>query len=66
MLLQQQFTPTSSGMDPDQARLMKLMPLAFGIFFFWFPSGLMLYIFVNMLLSILQQWYIKRTFQPQV
>jgi YidC/Oxa1 family membrane protein insertase len=42
---------------------MKLMPLVFGIFFFALPSGLVLYIFVNMLLSILQQWYIKRSFE---
>lgn len=65
MLAQQRFTPTSPGMDPAQARMMKLMPLAFGIFFFWFPSGLMIYIFTNMLLSILQQWYIHATFTPQ-
>ena len=34
----------------------------FGIFFFAFPSGLVVYIFVNMVLSILQQWLIKRTY----
>ncbi len=65
MLVQQQFTPTGN-MDPAQAKMMKLMPLAFGVFFFTFPSGLVVYIFVNMLLSILQQWFIRRTFKsPQ-
>jgi YidC/Oxa1 family membrane protein insertase len=62
MLIQQQLVPTGN-MPPEQARMMKLMPLVFGIFFFALPSGLVLYIFVNMLLSILQQWYIKRSFE---
>ncbi len=62
MMLQQQMMPTGN-MDPAQARIMKLMPLMFGIFFFSFPAGLSLYIFVNILLSMAQQWYIKRTFK---
>ena len=61
MLIQQQFTPTGN-MDPAQARMMKLMPLMFGFFFFMFPSGLVVYIFVNMALSILQMWWIRRQF----
>ncbi|TVQ87323.1 MAG: membrane protein insertase YidC [Deltaproteobacteria bacterium] len=62
MFAQQQFMPTGN-MDPAQARIMKLMPLVFGILFFSFPSGLVLYIFVNMLLTFVQQWYIKRRFK---
>jgi YidC/Oxa1 family membrane protein insertase len=62
MFAQQQFMPTGN-MDPNQARIMKFMPLIFGVLFFSFPSGLVLYIFVNMLLTILQQWYIKRRFR---
>ncbi len=67
MVLQQQFVPTGN-MDPAQAKMMKLMPLMIGFLFFALPAGLMLYIFMNTLLSILQQAYIKRTFpgnQPQ-
>jgi YidC/Oxa1 family membrane protein insertase len=60
MVLQQQFTPMGN-MDPTQARVMKLMPVIFGFFFFTFPSGLVLYIFVNTMLSILQQWWIRRS-----
>ena len=60
MLIQQQLTPMGN-MDPAQARMMKLMPLMFGIFWFMFPSGLVVYYFVNTLLSILQQWWIRRT-----
>ena len=62
MMIQQQLTPTT-GMDPAQARMMQLMPLFMGFLFFNFPSGLVFYSLVNMSLSILQQWYIKRTFK---
>lgn len=61
MLIQQRFTPTGN-MDPAQARILKLMPLMFGVLFFTFPSGLVLYIFCNVGLSILQQWWIKRNY----
>lgn len=60
-VLQQQFTPMAN-MDPLQARMMKLMPIVFGLFFFTFPAGLVIYIFVNTTLSVLQQWYIRRNF----
>ncbi len=60
MLLQQRFS-TPANMDPVQQRVMKLMPLFFGLLFFAFPSGLAVYVFVNMVLSILQQWLIKRS-----
>ena len=65
MMIQQRFTPTGN-MDPAQAQMMKLMPLMFGIFFFTLPSGLVVYMFVNMVLSVLQQWYIKRSFAAPV
>ena len=61
MLIQQQMMPTAN-MDPTQAKMMKLMPLMFGFFFFTFPAGLVIYIFVNMTLTIAQQWVIKRQF----
>jgi YidC/Oxa1 family membrane protein insertase len=49
--------------DPMQARLMKIMPVAFSVFFFFFPSGLVLYWLVNNLLSIAQQWQITRSME---
>ena len=49
--------------DPVQAKLMKIMPVAFSVFFFFFPSGLVLYWLVNNILSIAQQWYIMRTLE---
>jgi YidC/Oxa1 family membrane protein insertase len=39
---------------------MKIMPVAFSVFFFFFPAGLVLYWLVNNILSIGQQWYITR------
>lgn len=61
MFGQQLLMPTAN-LDPAQARLMRLMPLVFGLLFFTFPAGLVVYVFVNTLLSMLQQIYIKRTF----
>ncbi len=46
--------------DPMQAKVMKIMPVAFSFLFAFFPAGLVLYWTVNSLLSIAQQWYITR------
>ncbi|RLA41357.1 MAG: membrane protein insertase YidC [Gammaproteobacteria bacterium] len=46
--------------DPMQAKVMRLMPVAFSFFFMFFPSGLVLYWTVNSMLSIAQQWTITR------
>jgi YidC/Oxa1 family membrane protein insertase len=46
--------------DPVQAKMMKIMPLAFSAMFFVFPAGLVLYYVLNSLLSISQQWFINR------
>jgi YidC/Oxa1 family membrane protein insertase len=58
MVLQMRLSPEPP--DPMQAKVMKVMPLIFGIFFFFFPAGLVLYWVVNNVLSIAQQWYITR------
>jgi YidC/Oxa1 family membrane protein insertase len=60
MLLQTKMNPTPP--DPVQAKVMMIMPFAFGIMFFFFPAGLVLYWLVNNVLSILQQWQINRMF----
>ncbi len=49
--------------DPMQAKMMKIMPLAFSVMFFMFPAGLVLYWVVNNTLSILQQWVITRNIE---
>jgi YidC/Oxa1 family membrane protein insertase len=49
--------------DPVQAKVMKIMPIAFSIMFFFFPAGLVLYWLINNILSIAQQWQIKRVME---
>lgn len=58
MILQTRLNPEPP--DPIQAKVMKVMPIAFSIFFFFFPAGLVLYWLVNNILSIAQQWHITR------
>jgi YidC/Oxa1 family membrane protein insertase len=58
MIIQTRLNPTPP--DPIQAKVMKIMPIAFSIFFFFFPAGLVLYWVVNNVLSIAQQWFITR------
>ena len=41
------------------------MPLFFGFIMFGFPSGLVLYFCVNMLLTIIQQWFIRRRYPAE-
>lgn len=58
MFVQQKLNPAPP--DPVQAKVMMALPFIFTAFFAFFPSGLVLYWFVNNLLSIAQQWLITR------
>jgi YidC/Oxa1 family membrane protein insertase len=58
MIIQTKLSPTPP--DPVQAKVMMIMPFAFGVMFFFFPAGLVLYWLVNNILSIAQQWQITR------
>ncbi len=60
MYLMQKMTPVTT-VDPMQQKMMTLMPLMFGIFFFTLSSGLVLYIFTSNLVGMGQQWYLNRT-----
>jgi YidC/Oxa1 family membrane protein insertase len=51
--------------DPVQAKMMKIMPLAFSAMFFFFPAGLVLYYVLNSILSIAQQWYVNHQIERQ-
>jgi YidC/Oxa1 family membrane protein insertase len=55
-------TPMTST-DPQQAQMMKIMPITFSAMFIFFPfsSGLALYILTSSAVGILQQWYLNRT-----
>lgn len=54
MVLQQRMTPSTG--DPSQAKMMMLMPVMFSLFMIFLPLGLVLYIFVNTVLTVVQQW----------
>jgi len=56
MWIQYKLNPTPP--DPVQAKVMMFMPLIFGVMFFFFPAGLVLYWLTNNILSIAQQWYV--------
>ncbi|MFZ9643242.1 MAG: membrane protein insertase YidC [Candidatus Methylopumilus sp.] len=53
MIIQTKLNPKPA--DPVQAKVMMVMPVAFSVFFFFFPAGLVLYWLVNNVLSIAQQ-----------
>jgi YidC/Oxa1 family membrane protein insertase len=55
-----QFKLQPTPADPMQAKMMMIMPLVFGVMFFFFPSGLVLYYVLNTGLSMLQQWRINQ------
>lgn len=59
MFLMQKLTPMQVT-DPMQQKIMMWMPVAFSVFFLWFPSGLVLYWFVSNLISLAQMLYIYK------
>ena len=63
MFIQMQLNPTPP--DPMQAKVMKLMPIIFTVFFLFFPAGLVLYWVVNNVLSIAQQYYITKQIEKK-
>ena len=59
MIWQQKLTPQTAT-SPEQAQMMNFMPIVFGFVFYNLPSGLVLYWFVNNMLSIIHQTFVKR------
>ncbi|HEX4998084.1 MAG TPA: membrane protein insertase YidC [Terriglobia bacterium] len=62
MLIMQRMTPTS--VDPQQARMMMIMPLLMVLMFLAYPSGLMLYWLTSNLIGIGQQVFITKFWSP--
>jgi YidC/Oxa1 family membrane protein insertase len=58
MLFQMRLNPAPP--DPVQAKVMQIMPIAFGAMFAFFPAGLVLYWLTNTVVSIAQQWRINK------
>jgi len=51
---------TSTTPDPQQAKIMMFMNIAFIFLFAWLPAGLLLYITLSNVLSIAQQLYVRK------
>jgi YidC/Oxa1 family membrane protein insertase len=62
MFIQQRMTPNNFT-DPMQEKVFKYLPVVFTFFFVTFPSGLVLYWFVNNLFSIAQQFVVNQQFK---
>ena len=58
MVLTQKLNPQPANMDPTQAQVMKVMPVAISFLFIVFPSSLALYSVVNSGISLVQQKYL--------
>ncbi len=56
----QKMTPTP-GQDPNQAKMMMMMPLIFLFMFYNMSSGLVLYWLTSNIVGIGQQWFINRS-----
>lgn len=59
--LQQWMTPTSP--DPNQQKMMMVMPVVFTVILVNFPAGLSLYYFASNILGIIQQIFLNREFR---
>jgi len=64
MFIMQKMTPMMTA-DPNQKRMMYLMPLVFGFMFIKLASGLVLYFLAANLVGIAQQLIINRYFTPK-
>ncbi|MFW5953848.1 MAG: membrane protein insertase YidC [Guyparkeria sp.] len=64
MWAQQRLNP--APVDPMQKKIFQWLPVVFTVFFAFFPAGLVLYWFVNNLLSIIQQTIITRRVERQM
>ena len=63
MFAQQKLNPPQP--DPMMQKMLTMMPIVFTVFFAFFPAGLVLYWFVNNLLSIGQQWAITKGIEKE-
>ena len=63
--MMQRMTPTT-GMDPQQARMMMFMPLIMGFFFYNQSAGLVLYWLTGNLMGIAQQYFFNKFFPAPV
>lgn len=55
MVAQQKLMPSTSA-DPTQQKMMMIMPVMFCVFMLFLPAGLVIYILVNTVMSVTQQY----------
>lgn len=65
MWVQQRLSGQSATMDPQQAKIMNIMPIFLTGLFLFFPVGLVLYWLVSNLTNIFQQWFITRRLERE-
>lgn len=63
MKIQQGLNPPP--IDPIQAKVVKMFPIVFTVFFLFFPAGLVLYWVINNTLSIIQQMVITKQIEKE-
>lgn len=59
MFFQQKMTPQASA-DPTQAKMMMVMPVMFTVFMLFLPLGLIVYILVNTIMTVVQHWMFNK------
>ena len=59
--LLQKMTPTPTGGDPSQQKMMQFMPVMMGFFFWSLSSGVVLYYLTSNLVGVAQQWFFNKT-----
>jgi YidC/Oxa1 family membrane protein insertase len=59
MFIQQKLTP-SPGMDKSQQRIMMMLPAVFSVMMITLPSGMVLYMLTNTIVSIAQQKWLNK------
>lgn len=63
MMLQQKITGAPQmALDEMQQKIFKWLPLVFGLMMIGFPAGMVIYMLVNTVVSIAQQYYINHRF----
>ena len=60
MFVQQKIMPKNPGMDPNQQKIMMMMPVIFTVMMLGLPAGMVIYMIVNTMVSIAQQQWLNR------
>lgn len=64
MFVQQKLTPMT-GADKNQQRIMMMMPIVFTVMMLSLPSGMVIYMLTNTVVSVMQQQWLNKRFAKQ-